>query len=96
MVVLATAGALPKRIGYHALYKQSNAHGAWSIRVEPEGFQIDAYHDPKLPHAHRSEDYEHPVPLPGLVFERALAILEDHLRTRGQIVLTRILEELKR
>jgi len=95
-MILAAARTLPKRIGYHALYKQSNAHGQWSIRVEPEGFQLDSYHDAsRQPHAHSGKPGDDLVALPGLSFDRALAVVEMHLRQRGEIQFQRLLEELK-
>jgi len=91
-IIVATR---PKRIGFHHVYRQSNPHGEWSIRIEPEGFQIDNYHDAAGPHAHLPRAYESPVSLPRLLYERARLIVEAHLQRRAALDPTLLLEELK-
>ncbi len=77
-------------------FTSSQTRTAWSIRVEPEGFQIDSYHDAsKQPHAHSGTPGDETVTFPGLSFERALAVVEMHLRQRGEIQFQRLLEVLK-
>lgn len=49
----------------------------------------------RQPHAHSGKPGDDLVALPGLSFDRALAVVEMHLRQRGEIHFQRLLEELK-
>jgi hypothetical protein len=86
----------PKRVGVHEVYSQRNSHGEWSNVVYPEGLQIDTFHHKgKKAHLHPPGDYDHAIDLPGLTFERAQAVLREHLSKNDQVKLDDLVKELR-
>jgi hypothetical protein len=78
------------------MYVTTNAHGQWSLRVEPSGLQIDAYHHADgRPHMHRPGRYETTTDLPGLTAPQARRIVRAHLEREGEIRFRSLLKELR-
>ena len=96
-MVLLAGRRTPKRVGYHDVYVTGNHHQEWSLRVEPDGLQIDTYHSKgKSVHLHPPGDYGHPIELAPIEFARAQQIVYQHLFPLQAIRLAELVEELSK
>lgn len=71
-----------------------NAVGQWSLRVDPEGLLVDAYHA-EGPHIHDPANRDRRIPIGNVELVDVERIVREHLTIHGKVVVDLLARELR-